>query len=110
RIVNGDGIVFNTTNFAPGTETVMHRTVSLDFVAVIEGEMELVLDSGETTRLKPGDSIIQRQTNHPWRNPSKDKPARMVSLITPATGAIIDGKPISEEGFSVYGMGRPHAE
>lgn len=52
--MNGDGIVFKTTNFAPGTETVIHRTVSLDFVAVIEGEMELVIDSGETTRLKPG--------------------------------------------------------
>lgn len=54
RIVHENGIVFNTTNFAPGTETVMHRTVSLDFVAVVEGEIELELDSGDKVLLKPG--------------------------------------------------------
>lgn len=54
RIVNGNGVTFNTANFAPGTETAMHRTVSLDFVAVIEGEMELELDSGEKMSLKAG--------------------------------------------------------
>ncbi|OAP57918.1 hypothetical protein AYL99_08656 [Fonsecaea erecta] len=54
RIVNGGGVTFNTTNFSPGTETVMHRTVSLDFVAVVEGEMELELDSGEKVLLQPG--------------------------------------------------------
>lgn len=54
RIVNGSGVTFNTTNFAPGTETVMHRTLSLDFVAVVDGEMELELDSGDKVLLKPG--------------------------------------------------------
>lgn len=61
RIVNGSGVTFNTTNFAPGTETVMHRTVSLDFVTVVEGELELELDSGDKTLLKPG----VRQTTSP---------------------------------------------
>ncbi|BCS28055.1 cupin domain-containing protein [Aspergillus puulaauensis] len=110
RIVNEGGIIFNTTNFAPGTETVMHRTVSLDFVAVVEGEMELELDSGEKMRLKPGDSIVQRQTNHLWRNPSKDKPARMISMLTPAQAMTVDGKAIGEEGFSVHAMGKTQAQ
>ncbi|KAL2825109.1 hypothetical protein BJY01DRAFT_256350 [Aspergillus pseudoustus] len=107
RIVHTDGgAIFNTTNFAPGTQTVMHRTVSLDFVAVVEGEMELELDSGEKVLLKAGDSIVQRQTNHLWRNPSKDKPARMISIITPAHAMTVDGKAIGEEGFSVHAMGK----
>ncbi|POR32511.1 Cupin domain-containing protein [Tolypocladium paradoxum] len=109
RIVNDGGITINTTNFAPGTETVMHRTVSLDFVAVVEGEMELELDSGEKVLLKPGDSIIQRQTNHLWRNPSMDKPARIVSMITPAQSVTIDGKAMSTEGFSLDSMGKPRS-
>jgi quercetin dioxygenase-like cupin family protein len=54
RIVNSSGMIFNTTNFAPGTETVMHRTIWLDFVAVVEGEVELELDSGERMLLKTG--------------------------------------------------------
>lgn len=58
RIVNGGGLTFNTTNFAPGTETVMHRTVSLDFVTVVEGEVELELDSGQKVLLKSGVSYL----------------------------------------------------
>lgn len=54
RIVNDGGITFNTTNFAPDTETVMHRTLSLDFVTVVEGIMELELDSGEKVVLQAG--------------------------------------------------------
>lgn len=125
RIVNNGGVTFNTTNFAPGTETVMHRTLSLDFVTVVEGIVELVLDSGETMTLHAGvsdcpqeakavcniltfqDSIVQRQTNHLWRNPSPDKPARMVSVITPAHGMTVNGQALVEEGFSINGMGKP---
>ncbi|KAL1887546.1 hypothetical protein Sste5346_010158 [Sporothrix stenoceras] len=107
RIVNSGGITFNTTNFAPGTETVMHRTLSLDFVTVVQGTMELELDSGEKVVLQAGDSIVQRQTNHLWRNPSPDQPARMVSVITPAHGVTINGQSLVEEGFSINGMGKP---
>ena len=40
----------------------MHRTQSLDFGVVLEGEIELVLDSGETRLLKRGDVAVQRGT------------------------------------------------
>jgi mannose-6-phosphate isomerase-like protein (cupin superfamily) len=30
--------------------------------------MDLVLDSGETQHLQPGDSVVQRGTMHAWRN------------------------------------------
>ena len=46
----------------------MHRTVSLDYGVVLEGEVELVLDSGETRLMKRGDVSVQRGTNHAWRN------------------------------------------
>jgi len=46
----------------------MHRTVSLDYGIVLEGDVELVLDSGEKRAMKQGDVAIQRGTNHAWRN------------------------------------------
>ena len=46
----------------------MHRTISLDYNVVIEGEIEVTLDSGEVRRLKAGDIIVQRGTMHSWRN------------------------------------------
>ena len=46
----------------------MNKTVSLNYGIVLEGEIELVLDSGETKLMKRGDACVQRATNHAWRN------------------------------------------
>ena len=46
----------------------MHQTPTVDVIVVISGEMDLVLDSGETVHLHPGDSVIQRGTMHDWQN------------------------------------------
>ncbi len=50
-----------------GKRTVMHRTQTLDYVVVIEGELVLLLDDSEVT-LKQGDVVVQRGTNHAWEN------------------------------------------
>jgi mannose-6-phosphate isomerase-like protein (cupin superfamily) len=52
-----------------GRRTVMHRTRTVDYVVVIEGELTLILDDGEVT-LKPGDVVVQRGTDHAWENRS----------------------------------------
>jgi mannose-6-phosphate isomerase-like protein (cupin superfamily) len=52
-----------------GTRTVMHRTRTLDYAVVIEGEVVLVLDDGETV-LGPGSVVVQRGTDHAWENRS----------------------------------------
>jgi mannose-6-phosphate isomerase-like protein (cupin superfamily) len=54
---------------ADSPHPLMHRTESIDYGIVIEGEMTLVLDAGETL-LKQGDVVIQRGTNHAWANRS----------------------------------------
>jgi hypothetical protein len=52
-----------------GKRTVMHRTRTLDYVVVIEGELVLILDEREVI-LKPGDVVVQRGTDHAWENRS----------------------------------------
>jgi uncharacterized cupin superfamily protein len=47
----------------------MHRTESVDYGVVIEGEMTLVLDDSEVV-LRPGSVVVQRGTNHAWANRS----------------------------------------
>ena len=59
---------------AGGRRTPMHRTQTLDYVVVIEGELVLLLDDDEVT-LKQGDVVVQRGTNHAWENRS-DRLAR----------------------------------
>ena len=63
---------------AGGKRTVMHRTQTLDYVVVIEGELVLVLDDSEVT-LKQGDVVVQRGTDHAWENRS-DELARAVFM------------------------------
>ena len=58
-----------------GKRTVMHRTQTLDYVVVIEGEVVLLLDDSEVV-LKKSDVVVQRGTIHAWENRS-DSVARM---------------------------------
>jgi mannose-6-phosphate isomerase-like protein (cupin superfamily) len=59
---------------AGGKRTVMHRTRTIDYVVVIEGEIVLILEDSEVI-LKKGDVVVQRGTNHAWENRS-DRVAR----------------------------------
>jgi quercetin dioxygenase-like cupin family protein len=47
----------------------MHRTETIDYGIVLEGEITLILDEGETVAYA-GDIVIQRGTNHGWANRS----------------------------------------
>lgn len=62
-----------------GGHPLMHRTQTLDYAIVIEGELTMVLDHGETT-VRAGDIIIQRGTNHAWSNRS-DKNCRVAFVL-----------------------------
>jgi quercetin dioxygenase-like cupin family protein len=44
----------------------MHETHSLDVICLLQGDVSLILEDGET-RLKPGQVVIQRGTNHAWQ-------------------------------------------
>lgn len=42
----------------------MHRTISLDYAVVLEGEIDLVLDNNLTKTMRKGDVAVQRGTVH----------------------------------------------
>jgi len=61
----------------------MHRTETVDYAVVLEGEITLILYEGDVN-LKAGDVVIQRGTSHAWSNRS-GKPVKMLYVL-------IDGK------------------
>jgi quercetin dioxygenase-like cupin family protein len=63
------GTSVNVADFPPGFVYPQHRTGTIDCAVVLSGEIELGLDGGETTRIGVGGVIVQRNTNHSWRNP-----------------------------------------
>jgi len=54
---------------AQSRHAFMHRTETIDYGIVLEGEITLILDEGETV-VRAGDIVIQRGTNHGWANRS----------------------------------------
>lgn len=81
----------------PGSESPMHRTMSLDIVIQIEGEVELTLESGEKRVIKPGDLIVQRATMHAWRNTSSHKWSRMIGIMAESQPVEAGGKVLCAE-------------
>lgn len=81
----------------PGTDSPMHRTVSLDLVIQIEGEVELTLESGEKRIIKPGDLTIQRSTLHAWRNTSFTQWSRMVGIMAECQPVVAGRKQLGAE-------------
>jgi quercetin dioxygenase-like cupin family protein len=79
-----NGVVVRFTEMAPGAESPMHRTETVDVGVVLEGETWLLLDDGSETRVGVGDAVVQRATNHAWANRS-ERPVRMLFVLIDAT-------------------------
>lgn len=67
------------TGHADSRHKLMHRTETLDYGIVTEGEVWLVLDEQEV-QLQRGDVVVQRGTNHAWSNRTEAM-ARMVFIL-----------------------------
>jgi quercetin dioxygenase-like cupin family protein len=63
----------------PNGGSAMHFTRTVDLVVVIEGEVEVVLDTERTT-LRQGDFLVQNGTRHEWLNHT-GKPARLGVIV-----------------------------
>jgi quercetin dioxygenase-like cupin family protein len=104
-LVQPNGTVLRMVDFAPGYESMMHRTQSLDYGIVLEGEIEMKLDSGDVKLLRRGDVAIQRGTNHSWRNTSKTDWARMIYVLQYCHPVEVGGHSLREDlGRGVEGL------
>jgi mannose-6-phosphate isomerase-like protein (cupin superfamily) len=79
------GTKIRINEFAPGhldergLQSPVHRTASVDYGIVLEGEITLVLDDSEVTLLA-GDVVVQRGTDHAWANRG-DATAKVVFVL-----------------------------
>ena len=62
--------------------TGMHKTDTIDYAILLEGELTAIMDQGETI-MRAGDILIQRGTNHAWANRS-GKPCRIAFILIDA--------------------------
>jgi mannose-6-phosphate isomerase-like protein (cupin superfamily) len=64
-------------------DPAMHKTNTVDYSVVYDGEIWLELDDAETLHLKRGDVVVQNGTRHAWRN----KGAKPVTMLFFLNGA-----------------------
>ncbi len=94
-----NGSRFIVMEFAAGVVSEMHRTETIDYIVMLEGEIDMDMDD-TTVKLRAGDIMVQRGTNHAWVNRSKcsgaygDRAARCqaawdrASAVAQLTGAL----------------------
>jgi mannose-6-phosphate isomerase-like protein (cupin superfamily) len=78
-----------------GRHPLMHRTETIDYAIVLEGEIHMVLDQVDV-HLKAGDVVVQCGANHAWSNRSS-KPCKVAFVLIdgrfdPALAALLEGK------------------
>jgi mannose-6-phosphate isomerase-like protein (cupin superfamily) len=64
-------------------DPAMHKTNTVDYSVVYDGEIWLELDDAKTIHLKRGDVVVQNGTRHAWRN----KGTRPVTMLFFLNGA-----------------------
>ena len=74
-----NGTTLRINEMPPGASSPMHRTQTVDYGIVLDGEVVLVLDDSETV-LRAGDVVVQRGTSHRWENRS-EAPARVAFIL-----------------------------
>lgn len=88
-IPGGSAIRFVDIN--PGYRSAMHRTSTIDYVLILEGELDMELDGGEVVHLRAGDLVVQRGTNHAWANNSGHV-CRIASVLIRAEPVVVGGR------------------
>jgi hypothetical protein len=61
----------------------MHKTNTVDYAVVYDGEIWLELDDNQTLHMKRGDMVVQNGTRHVWRNKGT-KPVTMLFFLNGA--------------------------
>jgi quercetin dioxygenase-like cupin family protein len=79
-----DGVLVLMITCMPGYVGDHHKTPTIDFIFVISGQIEMIMDKGKTI-LSAGDTVVQRATLHSWRVVG-DKPCKFAAVLVGAQG------------------------
>lgn len=85
------------TKYGPGVSSRMHRTHSLDYLVILKGEIDMVLDDGVIVHLREGDVCVQRGTIHNWVNNGAE-PCVIAFVLLSADPVVINGRELEATG------------
>ncbi len=93
----GDGAIFRVVQYDPGVAPRNHRTETVDYAAVLSGEIDMRLDDGKEVHLRAGDVLVQRGTIHDWIN--RGAVPCVIAFV------LIAARPVEKGGASLRAVG-----
>ncbi|TVY85287.1 hypothetical protein LSUE1_G001291 [Lachnellula suecica] len=93
------GVLFCNADYAPNSSVPMHRTLSIDYAVILEGEIVIRLDGGREKTLRKGDVVVQRGTNHEWHNRTDQWCRCMFVMVGSEAVKLGDGTVLEETVF-----------
>ncbi|EKV05460.1 Cupin 2, conserved barrel [Penicillium digitatum] len=106
-LVNPGGTVCRIVDFAPNNRAVVHRTQSLDYGVVLEGQIEMILEDSDPVIMNRGGVAVQRATMHGWRNTSETEWARLLFVLQDCNKLTVAGKEMGEDLGIAAGVLKP---
>lgn len=79
ELLKSMGAGHHSTDGEQARHAYMHRTKSVDYAIVLDGEIVMLLDDSEV-HMKAGDFLVQQGTNHAWVNRS-DRMCRIAFVL-----------------------------
>ena len=90
------GTIVRVVDFPPHSTGALHRSITLDYIYVLEGPVVLTLDDGSRTSISKNETVIQQATMHGWDN-ENDQWARLLCVLIASKPPIAGGKELSAE-------------
>lgn len=66
----------------------IHRTNTIEYCFLLEGELELSLAGGDKRVIRQGEIVVQRGCMHAWKNVSATKAARLAAVSIGGLNAV----------------------
>ena len=94
--LSNDGTIVRIVDFPPKSTGLMHRSMTLDYVYVLQGEVILALDDGSNTVVKANQTVVQQATMHRWDN-ATDEWARMLVVLIASKKPMVNGTVLDKD-------------
>ncbi|PYI05105.1 hypothetical protein BO78DRAFT_283733, partial [Aspergillus sclerotiicarbonarius CBS 121057] len=90
------GTICRIVDFPPHSVGMVHRSITLDYIYVLEGEVTLTLDDGSKTTVQQGNMVVQQRTMHGWDNETEHW-ARLLCVLISARPPVVEGRVLEAE-------------
>jgi quercetin dioxygenase-like cupin family protein len=90
------GTICRVVDFPPKSIGMVHRSITLDYIYVLEGEVILTLDDGSKTKVRKGEMVVQQGTMHGWDNETSEW-SRLLCILIAAKSPMVSGQELKAE-------------